>query len=88
MVLLVAALGSLAEDTSIGAPQSAVSQNCILSAQVMLPVVILGTDIIAVQCMILFGIYYLWVINPPQSYNFICMASMKLQFILFAYLFF
>jgi hypothetical protein len=88
MVLLVAALGSLAEDRSIGAPQSAVCQNCMIAAQVMLPVVILGTDMIAVQCMILFSIYYLWIINPPQSHNFISVASMKLQIILSPYLFF
>ena len=88
MVLLVTALGSLAEDRSIGAPPSAVSQDCIYAAQVMLPVVMLGNDMDAVQCMILFSIYYLWTINPPQAYNCISMASMKLQLILYAYLFF
>jgi hypothetical protein len=85
MVLLVAALGSLAEDMSIGARQSALSVDCIMAAQVMLPVVILGTDMLAVQCMILLSIYYLWIVNPPQAYHCICMASMKLCFILYAY---
>ena len=86
MVLLVAALGSLAEDTSIGAPQSADSQNYIFLAHDMLPAVILGTDMTAVHCSILFSIYYLWIINPSQAHNCISMASMKLQMILSAYL--
>lgn len=86
MVLLVAALGSLAEDKSIGAPQSAFSLSCMMAAQIMLSVVILGTDMLAVQCMILFSIYYVWIINPAQAYDFICTASMKLQFILYPYL--
>jgi hypothetical protein len=88
MVLLVTALGSLAEDRSIGAPQSIISQNCMSSAQGILSVVALGTDIIGVQCLILFSIYYLWIFNPSQSYYFISLASMKLQNILYAYLFF
>ena len=86
MFLLVTALGSLAEDQSIGAAQSEESKVCILGAQIMMPAVILGGDIISVQCLILFGIYYAWQIQPPQSYNFVCMASLKLQFILFGYL--
>jgi hypothetical protein len=88
MVLLVAALGAIAQDKRIGAPQSADAHNCMITAQVMLPDVVLGIDITAVQCMILFSLYYLWVINPSQSYNCMSMASTKLQFILFAYLFF
>ena len=86
MVLVVTALGSLAEDKSIGAPQSALSLNCIFSAQVFLACVSLGSDMTAVHCLILFSIYYLWMINPRQSYNFLCMAAMKLQIVIYRYL--
>ena len=54
LALLVASLGSLAENQSIGFPQSAESQTCMLAAQVMLPAVDLGNDLVAVQCLILF----------------------------------
>lgn len=86
MALLVAALASLAEHPHIGGPQPSDSALCVLTAHNMLPAVVLGNDIKSVQCLILFGIYYIWIINPPQAFNFISMASMKIQFLLFAYL--
>jgi len=86
VALLVIALASLAEDWRIGVPQAPLSQDCMLAAQVMLPAVVLGHDITAVYCLLLFGIYYNWIVQPPQAFNFMSMASMKLQFILVAYI--
>lgn len=81
-VLLIAALGSLAEDQTIGAPQSAKCKECVY----MLSAVIDGNNLISVQCLILFCIYYLWVVDPPQAFKCIGMASDKIQDILSAYL--
>jgi len=86
LALLVVSLGSLAEDWSIGSSQPLVSLDCMLAAQTMIPTVVFGHDIVSVQCLLLFGIYYIWIANPPQAFNFISMASLKTQCLLFRYL--
>ena len=86
LALLVVSLASLAEDWNIGISQPLVSMDCMLAAQIMLPTVIFGHDITAVHCLLLFGIYYIWVVHPPQAFNFISMAALKAQFLLFRYL--
>jgi len=86
LALLVVALGSLAEDWSIGISQPLVSVNCMVEAQHMLTTVGFGHDITSIQCLLLFGIYYIWIVHPPQAFNFISLASLKIQFLLFGHL--
>ena len=88
MVLMVLALGSLGQNDEIQPLQNWAAEYA-QPAFSMLPTVVMENDIVAVQCLILFrfiqqsftypSIYFMWLVKPAHMYNFIGMASMKIQ---------
>jgi hypothetical protein len=58
MVLMILALGSLAENNGLNAQASSESQFFAQVALSMLPDVIIGMDLISVHCLILFRYLY------------------------------
>jgi hypothetical protein len=95
MVLMILALGSLAENNELDAQESPESQFFAQAAFSMLPDVVAGMDLTSVHCLILFmysisnankSLYYQWQMKPSQVQNYIGMAAAKLQTILSVYL--
>ena len=75
---MVLALGSLAMNDQIEPMQNWAAEYA-QPAFSLLPAVILQNDLTAVHCLILFSIYYMWLVKPAHVFNFIGMASMKIQ---------
>lgn len=81
LVLLVAEVGTLVQNNSSSAASSAMSSSGLYleAAMASLPKLLLDTSITAVQCLILLSIYYCCRLKPCQAYEYIMMASFKVQ---------
>ena len=93
--LLMMALGSMAEDDRVSSGLNWAEQFA-QPAFSMLPSVASGDDLESVQCLILFwyalidlsslssSIYFLWLLRPAQSFNYIGQASIKIQNLIYS----
>ncbi|KAK9342105.1 hypothetical protein V1522DRAFT_55694 [Lipomyces starkeyi] len=80
LVLLVAAIGSLAESGSVmAALEARPDAPYIESALAMLPTVLLECSLRSLQCLVLFSIYYCCLVKPCQAHDYALMASFKAQ---------
>ncbi|KAK9242379.1 hypothetical protein V1506DRAFT_89529 [Lipomyces tetrasporus] len=83
LVLLVAAIGSLAEcDSVLAALEARPDAPYIESALAMLPTVLVECSLRSLQCLVLFSIYYCCLVKPCQAHDYALMASFKAQNIL------
>ncbi|KAK9481947.1 hypothetical protein V1527DRAFT_522356 [Lipomyces starkeyi] len=80
LVLLVAAIGSLAESDSVMAALEA--RPYIESALAMLPTVLGECSLRSLQCLVLFSVYYYCFVKLCQAHDYALMASFKAQNIL------
>jgi amino acid permease len=89
------ALGSMAKDDESRTDQNFATQWAQPAFSILPTVLIHGSDIMAVQCLLLFrhvtilceahdSLYYMWLLKPSHAFNLICNASMKLQHILYS----
>ncbi|KAK9321542.1 hypothetical protein V1517DRAFT_326166 [Lipomyces orientalis] len=83
LVLLVAAIGSLAESDSVmAALEARPDAPYIESALSMLPTVLVECSLRSLQCLVLFSVYYCCLVKPCQAHDYALMASFKAQNIL------
>ena len=74
---MVLAVGSLARNDRLENESEAAEY--VRYAFALLPAVILDNDVVSVQCLLLFCLYFLWRLKPAQAWNFINIASSKIQ---------
>lgn len=81
LVLLVAATGVLAQqDHALGGWESdSTSELYLEAALVSLPAVLIDSGIVSVQCLILLSIYHCCLCKPCQAYDYVMIASFKVQ---------
>ena len=80
LVLLVAAIGSIAEYQSLKvAYEVRPDSRYINRALCMLPSVLAEFSLASVQCLVLLSIYYSLLVRPCQAHEYILMASSKAQ---------
>ncbi|KAL6232692.1 hypothetical protein BDW75DRAFT_247036 [Aspergillus navahoensis] len=72
LVLLVAAIGCVAHDSSTGSPYFD-------AALSWLPVVLGECTLTSIQCLILLSIYYCCLLKPCQAHDYCLIASFKIQ---------
>ncbi|OJD11865.1 hypothetical protein AJ78_07452 [Emergomyces pasteurianus Ep9510] len=78
--LLVVAIGSLAKHHSITtALNERPDAPYIEAALAFLPTVMIESSVRALQCLILFSVYYLCLLKPYQAHDYILTASLKAQ---------
>lgn len=80
LTLLVLAIGCVVEcDSVVDALRSRPEAQYIEAAMKMLPCAFAHSGSRSVQCLLLFAIYHLCYGQPFQAYDFVAMASFKLQ---------
>ena len=81
LVLLVAAIGVLAQNDRSPEVRTAGDNGSLYleAAMSSLPALLVETSITAVQCLILMSIYYCCLAKPCQAYEYIMLASFKVQ---------
>lgn len=77
LCLLVSAIGVLAINLGQGSDDD--SRDYAVHAFQMLHIVISDNTLTGVQCLILYSIYHLLSFKPTQAYNYVTMASYKIQ---------
>ncbi|KAK9482020.1 hypothetical protein V1527DRAFT_501293 [Lipomyces starkeyi] len=83
LVLLLAAVGSLAESDSVmAALEARPDAPYIESALAMLPTVLVECSLRSLQCLVLFSVYYCCLVKRCQAHDYALMASFKAQNIL------
>ena len=77
LILLVSAIGALVYNVQNGIDDEALEYAGL--AFQMLHLIMMDNTLIAIQCLILYGVYYLLLIKPVQAYEYITCASFKIQ---------
>jgi hypothetical protein len=78
LVLMVAAIGSLPDVDSLhlsNRPDASYAE----ASLAMLPIVLVEGSLTAVQCLVLIAIYYCCLVQPIQAYDYVLIASLKIQ---------
>jgi hypothetical protein len=88
------ALGTMAKDDEIRTGQNFAIQWAQPAFSILAKVLVHGSDIMAVQCLLLFryitilyetydSLYHMWLLKPSHAFSLLCNASIKLQHILY-----